>query len=158
MRQAGAGEAVMAQPREAPGPRLFAAIVEQTPDAVIFADRDGVIEVWNRGAEAVFGFAAVEALGQSLDLIIPERLRQAHWQGYRRALDNARTQYGNQVRRTRSIHKDGRKLYVDLSFGLVTDATGTIVGAVAVGRDCSDRYLAEKALRDRLAVLERQPG
>ena len=75
-----------------------------------------------------------------------------HWQGFRRAIDNGRTRYGNQVRTTRSMHKDGRKLYVDLSFGLVTDAAGTVVGAVAVGRDCSERYLSEKTLRDRLAA------
>lgn len=137
-------------------PVLFEAIVEQIPDAVVFADRDGVIRLWNRGAEAVFGFAANEVLGQSLDVIIPERLRPAHWQGFQRAIDNGRTRYGNQVRTTRSIHKDGRKLYVDLSFGLVTDAAGTVVGAVAVGRDCSERYLSEKALRDRLAAFERQ--
>lgn len=138
------------------GPALFEAIVEQIPDAVIFADRDGVIRVWNRGAEAVFGFGAHEAVGQSLDLIIPQRLRPAHWEGFRRALDNGHTRYGNQVRTTRSTHRDGRTLYVDLSFGLVTDAAGAVVGAVAVGRDCSDRHRSDKALRDRLAQLERQ--
>ena len=136
-------------------PALFQAIVEQTPDAVIFADREGLIRVWNRGAEAVFGFAAEEALGQSLDLIIPERLRAAHWQAFDRAIGNGRTQYGNQVRTTRSIHKDGRKLYVDLSFGLITDAAGAVVGSVAVGRDGSERFLSAKALRERLAALER---
>ena len=135
---------------------MFEAFVEQIPDAVIFADREGLIRVWNRGAEAVFGFAADEVLGRSLDVIIPERLRPAHWQGFHRAIDNGRTRYGNQVRTTRSIHKDGRKLYVDLSFGLVTDAAGTVAGAVAVGRDCSERYLSEKTLRDRLAELEKQ--
>ena len=135
-------------------PALFQAIVEQTPDAVIFADRDGVIRLWNFGAEAVFGFAADEVLGRSLDAIIPQRLRHAHWAGFRRAIDEGRTRYGNQVRTTRSIHKDGRRLYVDVSFGLVTDAAGTVAGAVAVGRDCSERHLAEEALRERLAQFE----
>jgi PAS domain S-box-containing protein len=133
---------------------LFEAIVEQIPDAVVFADRDGVIRIWNRGAEAVFGFAASEVVGHSLDLIIPERLRAAHWQGFRRAIDSGQTRHANQVRTTRSLHKDGRKLYVDLSFGVITDAAGSVAGAVAVGRDCSERYLSQKALRDRLAELE----
>ena len=137
-------------------PALFEAIVEQIPDAVIFADRDGVIRVWNRGAEAVFGFTANEVLGRSLDVIIPERLRPRHWEGFHRAISSAKTRYGNQVRTTRSIHKDGRKLHVDLSFGLVTDTAGPVVGAVAVGRDCSDRYRSERALRDQLAEFARQ--
>lgn len=134
-------------------PALFEAIVEQIPDALIFADCDGVIRVWNHGAEAVFGFTAGEILGRSLDVIIPEQLRAGHWKGFRRAIDNGKTQYGNQVRTTRSIHKDGRKLYVDLSFGLVVDPKGAVVGAVAVGRDCSDRFESEKALRGQIAAL-----
>jgi PAS domain S-box-containing protein len=136
----------------------FQAIVEQAPDAVIFADREGTIRLWNRGAEAVFGFPAEEALGRSLDLIIPERLRQAHWTGMRRAIDAGRARGGNRVRTTRSLHKDGRRLYVDLSFGLIVDAAGAVVGAVAVGRDCTERYLADKAMRDRLALLEARPA
>ena len=139
-------------------PHLLEAIALQIPDAVIFADRDGVIRVWNQGAETVFGFAANEVVGQSLDVIIPERLRPAHWAAFRRAIADGRTRYGNQVRTTRSIHKDGRKLYVDLSFGLVIDTAGAVAGAVAVGRDCSERYLSEKALRDRLAALEAGPA
>lgn len=135
-------------------PALPGAIVEQIADAVVFADRDGVIRLWNRGAEAVFGFAAGEVLGKSLDIIVPERLRAAHWAGFRRAIDSGRARHANQVRITRSLHQDGRKLYVELSFGVVIDAAGSVAGAVAVGRDCSERYLAEKALRDRLQALE----
>lgn len=134
---------------------LFEAIALQIPDAVIFADRDGIIRIWNRGAETVFGFAANEVVGQSLDVIVPERLRPAHWAAFRRAIDGRRTRYENQVRTTRSIHKDGRRLYVDLSFGLITDKAGAVIGSVAVGRDCSDRYLAEKALREQLEAAKR---
>ena len=123
-------------------PAPYQAIVEQVPDALIFADRDGLIRVWNQGAEAVFGFAADEVVGSSLDVIIPERLRAAHWAAYDRALETGRTRLGNAVRATRAIHKDGRKLYVDLSFGVITDANGKAVGAVAMGRDCTERYLA----------------
>ncbi|WP_292442246.1 PAS domain S-box protein [Methylibium sp.] len=134
---------------------MFEAIAEHIPDAVVFADCDGVIRFWNRGAEAVFGFAAQDVLGESLDVIVPELLRAAHWAGFRRAIESGHAGHSNQVRTTRSLHKDGRKLYVDLSFGVVADAAGRVEGSVAVGRDVSDRYLAEKALRERVATLEK---
>jgi PAS domain S-box-containing protein len=124
---------------------LYASIVEQAPDAIIFADRGGAIRVWNGGAEAIFGYAASEVLGESLDVIIPEPLRKAHWQGFDKALESGTTKYAGRVLTTRSVHKDGRRLYVDLSFGLVRDAAGVILGALAIGRDCTERYLAEKA-------------
>ena len=126
----------------ASGPVPYEAIVEQVPDALIFADREGVIRAWNQGAEAVFGFSADDVVGGSLDVIIPDRLRAAHWAAYDRALERGRTRLGNAVRATRAIHKDGRKLYVDLSFGVITDASGQAVGTVAMGRDCTERHLA----------------
>jgi PAS domain S-box-containing protein len=135
---------------------LFQAIVEQAPDAIIFADRDGAIRVWNRGAEAVFGYAAAEVLGKSLDVIIPERLRRAHWEGFDRAIETGQAKHGNRVLTTRSIHKNGSKLYVDLSFGLVSDEAGAVIGAMAVGRDGTARYLSEGALRARVAELEKK--
>ena len=133
---------------------LYRAIVEQAPDAIIVADRDGSIQVWNRGAEIVFGYAAAEVLGKSLDVIIPERLRHAHWEGFHRAISTGQTKYGNRVLTTRSVHKNGSKLYVDLSFGLVRDEAGAVTGAMAVGRDGTARYLSEGALRARVAELE----
>ena len=135
---------------------LFQAIVEQAPDAIIFADRGGAIRVWNRGAEIVFGYAAAEVLGKSLDVIIPERLRDAHWEGFRRAIDTGQTKYGNRVLTTRSVHKNGSKLYVDLSFGLLKDEAGAVIGAMAVGRDGTARYLSDGALRARVAELEKK--
>jgi PAS domain S-box-containing protein len=125
---------------------FFRAIVEQAPDAIIFADREGAIRVWNRGAEAVFGYAAAEVLGNSLDVIIPERLRSAHWEGFRRAFDTGQTKHGDRVLTTRAVHKDGSKLYVDLSFGLIRNGSGVIVGALAIGRDCTVRHI-ERASR-----------
>ena len=124
---------------------LNEAIVQQAPDAIIFADRDGAIRVWNRGAERIFGHAASEVLGQSLDVIIPEQLRKAHWQGFDKALETATTKYEGRVLTTRSAHKDGRRLYVELSFALVKDPAGNIVGALAIARDGTERYLAERA-------------
>ena len=130
-------------------PQLYRALVEQTPDAVVYADREGTIRLWNRGAEALFGFAADEVLGRSLDVIIPPHLRQAHWEGMRRAVEAGRTRGGSRVRTTRSLHKDGRRLYVELSFGLVVDAAGAVTGTVAVGRDGTERHLREQALRQQ---------
>jgi PAS domain S-box-containing protein len=137
---------------------LLAAIVEQAPDAIIFADREGLIRVWNRGAERVFGHTATEVTGRSLDVIIPERLRGAHWDGFNAALATGRTKYDGRALTTRSMHKDGSRLYVDLSFALVRDGAGAIVGALAIGRDCTARHEAQSALRDRVAALEKAVG
>ncbi|MDR3451857.1 MAG: PAS domain S-box protein [Rhodoferax sp.] len=133
---------------------LHRAIVEQAPEAIIFADCEGAIRLWNAGAETVFGLTADEALGQSLDIIIPERLRRAHWDGFNHAISSGQPKYVNRVLTTRSVHKNGTKLYVDLSFALVRDEAGAIIGALAVGRDCTARYLADGALRARLNELE----
>lgn len=135
---------------------LCRSIVEASSEAVIFADREGRIRLWNRGAELIFGYPAAEAAGQSLDLIIPERLRDAHWQAYDRSLATGQTKHTDRVLTTRSTHKSGRKLYVDLSFGLVKDASGFVLGAFAIGRDCTARYEAERASRVRVQDLEAQ--
>jgi PAS domain S-box-containing protein len=113
---------------------LFAAIVEQAPDAMICADPAGAIRVWNRAAEAMFGYAAAEVLGRSLDVIIPERFRAAHWAGFLKAVETGEIRLGNRVMTTRSVHKDGSRLYVDLSFGLVKNRAGTVTGVLAIGR------------------------
>jgi PAS domain S-box-containing protein len=134
---------------------VFQAVVEQAPDAIIVTDRDGAIRVWNRGAETIFGYAAAEVLGANLDLIIPERLRAAHWAGFEKAIQTGETKYSGRVLTTRSVHKDGSRLYVDLSFGLVRDAGGTVTGVFAIGRDCTARYAAENALKARVAELEK---
>jgi PAS domain S-box-containing protein len=122
-------------------------IVEQASEAVIFADRDGVVRLWNRGAETIFGLSAAEAIGRELDMIIPERFRAAHNAGYRRAMESGQVRLGGRVLTTRSQHKNGNKLYVDLSFGLVKDDAGVPVGAFAIGRDVTARQLEEAARR-----------
>jgi PAS domain S-box-containing protein len=113
-------------------PELFEAIVEQAPNGIIFADREGLIRVWNQGAETIFGHPAAEVLGKSLDVIIPERLRRAHWEGFTKAIETGHTKFGGRVMTTRSNHKDGSKLYVDMSFGLVRDRDGQVAGALAI--------------------------
>ncbi|MEB2312211.1 MAG: PAS domain S-box protein [Sorangiineae bacterium] len=122
-------------------------IVADVADALIFIDVEGLIRAWNAQAEAVFGFDASEALGQSVDLIIPEHLRAAHWAGFRRAMERGRTSRGAEVRTTRGIHKEGRKLYVDMSFSVVKSTGGEVLGSAAMARDVTERYLAEKARR-----------
>jgi len=129
-------------------------IVEACSEAVIFADREGLVRLWNRGAELIFGYAPAEILGQSLDIIIPERLRRAHWDAFNRSVETGHTKHTDRVLTTRSMHKNGSKLYVDLSFGLVKDDNGVVLGAFAIGRDCTARYLAEGAMKTRVQELE----
>jgi PAS domain S-box-containing protein len=135
-------------------PELVRAIVEQAPDAIVFADREGRIRMWNRGAERLFGYRPDEVAGANLDVIIPEPLRQAHWAGYDRAMATGRTRHDGRATVTRSMHKDGRKLYVDISFAVIVDEGGTAVGALAIGRDATARHEAERTTRARLAALE----
>jgi PAS domain S-box-containing protein len=129
-------------------------LVEQAPDAVIFADAQGAIRIWNGRAQQIFGYAASEALGESLNIIIPERLRAAHWRGFEAALTTRQTKYAGRVLTTRSVHKDGRTLYVDLSFALIDDANGNVLGVLAIARDATERYLEHKKLLDRVGQLE----
>lgn len=128
---------------------LCRVLVEYAADAIIFADREGRIRLWNPGAEALFGYPAAEVVGESLDVIIPERLRRAHWDGYRRALAAGHTVHGRQALPTRSMRKNGDKLYVELSFSVVKDGQGAIIGAMAIGRDITARYLKERAQASR---------
>ena len=124
---------------------LFQAIIEQAPDAMIYADRSGTIRIWNRGAEAIFGYAAEEVLGKNLDVIIPERFRRAHWDGFNKAIETGQTRHAGQAMTTRSMHKNGNKLYVDMSFSLVKDRAGIAMGSLAIGRDCTERQLSSNA-------------
>jgi PAS domain S-box-containing protein len=137
-------------------PGLSQALIDQLADAVIFADREGLIQVWNAGAEAVFGYPAEQALGRRLDLLIPERLRSAHWAAFDAAVDTGQMKHGRGSMTTRSMHKDGSDLYVDLSFALVKDEAGRALGSVSVARDITSRFRAEKETRKRLAELEAQ--
>jgi PAS domain S-box-containing protein len=126
---------------------LEALIVHHTVDAVIYADTEGVIRLWNAAAEQIFGFAADDAVGASLDLIIPERLRDAHWRGYRAAISSGKTRLGGRATLTKGLHKSGRPLYVEMSFSVVKDTTNHVVGSVAIARDVTERQLkAREAL------------
>lgn len=127
---------------------LALAILEDAADAVIFSDPQGVIRLWNAAATRLFGFTKDEALGRSLDLIIPERLRDAHWRGFDRAMQSGATRLGGHPTMTRGLHGDGRRLYVEMSFAVVRLPSGAVAGSVAVARDATARHEAQKAQRE----------
>jgi len=127
----------------------FEGIVGQAPVSIIVSDREGRIVAWNRASEALFGFGAAEVMGQSLDVIIPEHLRKAHWDAFDRSLSTGTTKYAGKVMTTRAVHKDGRRLYVEFSFGMLKDAQGNVTAVMAVGRDGTERFLAQRAATPR---------
>jgi PAS domain S-box-containing protein len=140
------------------GDWLCRRIVEDTPDTVIFADRDGVIRFWNSAAEAMFGYRADEALGQTLDLIVPERHRDAHWEGFGRVMATGATKYGTELLKVPALRRDGSRISLEFSIALVRDEHDRVAGAAAIIRDVTARWHEEKELRERLAVLEGQPA
>lgn len=131
-------------------------ILQQMSDAMIYADREGYIRMWNAAAEALFGFTREEAIGASLDLIIPEHLREPHWKAFYRAIEEGRSQYGRTPLFTRTFHKEKGKFYIDMGLAVVTDAEGNAQGSVAILRDATDRRDRERELRHRIQELEQQ--
>lgn len=133
---------------------LTSRIVEQAQDAIIYADRDGVIRLWNAGAEAIFGHSAADALGQSLDLIIPERLQPRHWEGWHRVMETGETRYGRELLAVPGLRADGTRISLEFSIAMLRDDAGAIAGIAAILRDVSARREEDIALRKRLAELE----
>jgi PAS domain S-box-containing protein len=120
-------------------------ILEQIADAVVCADATGKIVLWNAAAAALFGYSAAEALGQNLDLIIPEHLRPSHWRGFEAAMASGVTKLQGRPTLTRATHQSGRKLYVEMTFALVREAGGAARGAVAVARDVTERIEQQRS-------------
>jgi len=121
-------------------------ILDQVADAVIYADRSGTIIRWNRAAAALFGYPAEEALGQSIDLIIPQHLRAAHWGGFEAAVTRGALKLQGRPTLTRAQHQSGRKLYIEMTFAIVKDRAETeVLGAVAMARDATERVERERA-------------
>ncbi len=129
-------------------------LVRAAGDAIIAARADGSIVFWNPAAERMFGYPESEALGRSLDLIIPERFRQRHWDGYRQVMQTGVTRYGTDVLRVPAVHKDGRTLSIAFTVALLStpDTQGRVIAAIV--RDETSRWQEERALRQRLAELE----
>lgn len=132
----------------------LAALVRAAGDAIVVADPEGLVRFWNPAAERIFGFTEAEALGQSLDLIIPERFRARHWTGYREVMRTGVTRYGTDILRVPAGRKDGQRVSIAFTVALLKDAAGRVTGIAAVMRDETTRWEEEQALRRRLAELE----
>ncbi|ANW00309.1 PAS domain-containing protein [Bradyrhizobium icense] len=120
-------------------------IVDQLADAIIYANRSGEIVRWNRASTGLFGSVPEEALGRSLDLIIPEHLRAAHWSGFNAAMKKGVMKLQGRPTLTRALHKNGRKLYVEMTFAVVKGDEGEVLGSVAMARDVTDRVERERS-------------
>jgi PAS domain S-box-containing protein len=136
--------------------QLASMLFEQAPDAVVFAGGDGIIQAWNPAAALMFGFAAAQAIGQRLDIIIPEQFRERHWTAYARALAAGDTKYRGQSLPTRALKASGETFYVELSFAIVHGDDGVVIGALAFARDITQRFEQDRASRRRLRELEQE--
>lgn len=130
-------------------------IVEKAQVGMIFADERGTIRLWNSGAEAMFGYAAAEAVGQSMEMIIPERHRPRHNEGYQRVMKTGTTKYGRDVLAVPALRKDGTRISIEFTIVLVRSDEGEVLGAAAIVQDVTARWERDKALRARLAELEK---
>lgn len=129
-------------------------IIREAADAIVLAGADGKIMLWNPGAERMFGFTEKEALGQSLDLIIPEKYRERHWVGFREVMRTGKTHYGDQVLRVPALRKDGSRFSIAFTVGLLKRSDGQVEAIFAVMRDDTEAFNTQKALRDRVKELE----
>ena len=128
-------------------------LVSGMSGAIVYADAEGVIRLWNRGATRIFGFTQTEALGRSLDIVIPERLRERHWQGYRTTMRTRQTRYGNgQVLSVPAVRKDGAQISVEFTIVPFTNDAGQTIGIAAIMRDATARFEELRALRRKLAA------
>ncbi|MFP6558724.1 PAS domain-containing protein [Paraburkholderia sp. B3] len=134
----------------------FAQLADAIGDAIVISDATGDITYWNRAATRMFGYTEAEAMGRTLDLIIPERLRGRHWEGYHKTMKSGQTRYGNDVLRVPAVDKAGRALSIAFTVALLRAPSGAVTGVVAVIRDETARFQEERGLRKRLAELEAQ--
>jgi PAS domain S-box-containing protein len=131
-----------------------AALLEALNDAVVACDEKGAIVVWNAAAERIFGFSKAEALGQTLDIIIPERLRARHWEGYEKTMATGHTKYAHDTLRVPAIGKGGRALSIAFTVAMLFKEDGKPATVLSAIRDETKRYADERALKTRVAELE----
>ena len=129
-------------------------LVASIGDAVIASDPSGAINLWNPAATRMFGHTEAEALGKSLDIIIPQRQQQRHWEGYNKTMETGITRYGNDVLRVPAVHKDGHTLSIAFTVAMLHSPDGKVSAIVAVVRDESARFAEDRALKKRLTELE----
>ncbi|MCB1744233.1 MAG: PAS domain S-box protein [Gammaproteobacteria bacterium] len=135
--------------------QVGAALLESTSDAIILTDVEGIIRLWNPGAERIFGHSREAALGCSLDLIIPQRLRARHWSGYHEVMRTQRSRYGaGDTLAVPALRSDGVEISVEFSLTFCHDAEQTLDGMVAVIRDVTERFQEIRALRKALAARD----
>jgi PAS domain S-box-containing protein len=132
----------------------FKQLVEGAGDAIVVCDAAGAITLWNRASERIFGFTEAEALGKSLDLIIPQRQRQRHWDGYNKTMETGVTKYGADLLRVPALHKDGHTLSIAFTVSMLFSADHEVTGIVAIVRDETARFAEERKLRARLVEVE----
>jgi PAS domain S-box-containing protein len=135
---------------------LLNALVADADDAVIVADAEGAIRFWNRAAERMFGHARDEALGQSLDLIIPEKLRPRHWDGYTRVMATGETEYAGRMLAVPAVRADGERISIEFTVTLLRDGSGGVWGIGAIVRDVTARWEQDRALKRELQDLRRE--
>ncbi|MGU3496258.1 PAS domain S-box protein [Xanthobacteraceae bacterium A53D] len=135
------------------------ALLESAADAVVASDAEGLITVWNAGAERIFGFSLEEAVGQSLDIIIPEQFRARHWEGYHQTVSTGESRYGaGDLLAVPGLCKDGRRISIEFTIVLMKDGSGTVTGMASTIRDVSKRFEETRALKKKLAELEKAAG
>ena len=123
-------------------------------DAIMVCNAAGAITLWNTAAERIFGFTEADALGQSLDMIIPQRQRGRHWEGYHKTMETAVTKYGADVLRVPALHKDGHTLSIAFTVTMLFSDDHQVTGIAAIVRDETRRFTEERELRKRLAEAE----
>ena len=134
--------------------RFHRTLVRDAPDAIVYADAQGLIAFWNEGAARIFGYAEAEAVGKSLDLIIPENLRQRHWQGYAETMRTGKTRYAAaDVLAVPAVRKDGTRISIEFTILPLADPAGRIIGIAAILRDVTKNFETLEALRKELAAL-----
>src|ERR1700759_5704821 len=136
----------------------FEQLIADIGDAVIISDAKGAITLWNPAAQRMFGFTQSEALGQSLDLIIPERLRGRHWDGYNTTMATGQTRYGHDLLKVPAVDKSGRAMSIAFTVALLRSAQNEVTGIVAIIRDETERFQEDRALRKRISELEARSG
>jgi PAS domain S-box-containing protein len=138
---------------------LAKAILSTSSDAIIAADKEGIIRFWNPGAERIFGYDSRDAIGASLDIIIPERLRKRHWDGYHQVIESGESRYGHgDILAVPGIKKDGARISVEFTIIPLHDEAGKLAGLIAIMRDVTKRFEETRALKQKLVEATKTDG
>jgi PAS domain S-box-containing protein len=139
---------------------LFAdAALSTSSDAIIAADEERIIRFWNHGAERIFGYSTDRTVGQSLDIIIPERLRMRHWDGYHQVMEKRKSRYGNaDVLSVPGVSKDGVMVSIEFTIAPLRDGAGQLIGIAAIMRDVTGHFEEMRVLKERLSQATKPPG